>query len=231
MKFVKVSEAIENNGIKVLIHGPSGSGKTYSISTLPDLDRTLVISAEAGLLCLKDIEKDGMKVSSMLDTVTIQDIDGLREVHQYLKTDDHFKNIVLDSLSEIGQKVLATEKARNKDGRAAYGEMADIMVKMAKGFRDLEGKNVIMICQQEKTQDADGRILYGPSMPGNKVGQALPYLFDLVGCMRVKKDEEGNVKHAIQFIDDELYCVKDRSGKLSSFEKPNWENIFKKCLD
>jgi len=37
---------------------------------------------------------------------------------------------------------------------------------------------VYMSAKLEKTQDEMGRVLYSPSMPGNKTGQALPYFFD-----------------------------------------------------
>ena len=75
---------------------------------------------------------------------------------------------------------LGTEKKSNKDPRAAYGEMQTTMAEVIRSFRDLP-RHVLMTAKLEKSQDEMGRMLYAPSMPGNKTGQALPYFFDLNG--------------------------------------------------
>jgi phage nucleotide-binding protein len=226
----KVSQIIENTGVKAILHGLSGSGKTFSISTLPHLDRTIVLSAEAGLRALKRlVDADGNKIGDIIDGVQIDNITKLRAVHNFLKIEENkYVNIVLDSLTEIAEQVLASEKEKTNDGRKAYGEMNEIILKIIRSFRDLPEKNVIMICQQAKTQDENGRILYAPSMPGKTVAQKLPFMFDIVGCLRTHKDEEGNIRRAIQFAPDEIYEAKDRDGTLDAFEKVDWKHIFNK---
>ena len=42
-----------------------------------------------------------------------------------------------------------------------------------------------------------GRMLYSPSMPGNKTAQALPYFFDEVLALRVEKDADGQPQRGI----------------------------------
>jgi hypothetical protein len=80
----------------------------------------------------------------------------------------------------------------------------------------------------EKSTDEMGKILYAPSMPGNKVGQSLPYFFDLVLALRVVKDADGNHVRALMCESDGLWQAKDRSGKLQAWEAPDLGEIIKK---
>jgi len=151
------------------------------------------------------------------------------EVYDYLKTHDHgFDWVVLDSISEIGEVCLSAEKRVNKDARAAYGNTIEIMTVMLKKFRDLP-MNVMMTCKQSRTEDQDtGRTHYGPSLPGSRLANEIPYLFDIVGALRVEQDNEGNLYRVLQTGTDLKYVAKDRSGTLDLFEEPNLETIFNK---
>ncbi|NCC97527.1 MAG: hypothetical protein EOM02_11940 [Synergistales bacterium] len=73
-----------------------------------------------------------------------------------------------------------------------------------------------------------GRVLYYPSMPGNKVGQQLPYFFDEVLALRVEKDSEGKPQRALMCEPDGLWTAKDRSGRLDPWEAPDLGAIIKK---
>ena len=229
MEIHKVKDIAGTAGVKCILHGPSGSGKTYSISTIPDPETVLVLSAEAGLLSIKEAAGD-------VDAMVIANMDELREAYEYVEGEKgaRYKTIVLDSLSEIAQQVLSAEMANTKDGkkpdgRQVYGILFDKVVKLVKSFRDLPNKNVILLCQQEKVTDDGGRIFYGISMPGKKLTQELPYLTDLVACLRVRMNDEGELERRFQFTDlDEQYQAKDRSGKLDDFESPDWGKIFDK---
>ena len=92
------------------------------------------------------------------------------------------------------------------------------MTDLIRAFRDLSGKNVYMSAKLEKVQDESGRILYGPSMPGNKLSQMLPYFFDEVLALRIEKDSEGQTSRALMCESDGLWSAKDRSGKLEAYE-------------
>jgi hypothetical protein len=85
-----------------------------------------------------------------------------------------------------------------------------------------------MTAKLEKTQDEMGRILYAPSMPGNKTGQSLPYFFDEVLALRVEKDADGFAQRALMCDSDGLWLAKDRSGKLESWEAPDLSMIINK---
>jgi hypothetical protein len=94
-------------------------------------------------------------------------------------------------------------------------QIADVI----RSFRDIPNKHVYMSAKLEKSQDEMGRILYAPSMPGNKAGQALPYFFDEVLAIRVEKNtESGELMRVLQTNTDGLWQAKDRSGTLDMWE-------------
>jgi phage nucleotide-binding protein len=210
--------AAQDQGIKCLVYGASGTGKTFLSSTLPGV--TVILSAEAGLLSLRQFDIDSTSIKTMQD---------LKDAYKFLCEDKKYSNIVIDSLSEIAEAVLVDAKSGNKDGRMAYGDMAEAVVKLVKAFRDLPGKNVVMIAKVERTKDElSGAMLYNPSFPGTKLGQALPYLFDEVFALRTDKDEEGNTIRYLQTARDNQFDAKDRSGTLNQFEKADMGIIFGK---
>ena len=207
------------NGVKLLVYGQSGAGKTTLIKTLP---KPIVLSAEGGLLSLQDAD---------LPFIEISDMETLREAYTWLTQSDEakgFESVALDSISEIAEVVLNAEKKATKDPRQAYGAMQEQMTDIIRSFRDLPGRHVYMSAKLEKTQDEMGRVLYAPSMPGNKTGQALPYFFDEVLALRVEKDGEGVTQRALMCDSDGLWLAKDRSGKLGPWEAPDLGEIIAK---
>ena len=216
---VKTTGSLSANGVKVLCYGAAGAGKTSLIKTLPN---PIVLSAEGGLLSIQDAD---------LPYIEISDMATLQEAYKWLTESADakgFQSVALDSISEIAEVVLNAEKKATKDPRQAYGAMQEQMADIIRAFRDIGGKNVYMSAKLEKTQDEQGRILYGPSMPGNKTGQALPYYFDLVLALRVEKDAEGNTQRALMCDSDGLWLAKDRSGKLAAWEAPDLGAIIAK---
>jgi len=216
---VKTTGSLSANGVKVLVYGQAGAGKTSLVKTLPS---PIVLSAEGGLLSIQDADLPYIEISSM---------DNLKEAYQWLTESSDaksFQSVALDSISEIAEVVLNYEKKVNKDPRAAYGAMQEQMADIIRAFRDLPGRHVYMSAKLEKTQDEMGRVLYSPSMPGNKTGQALPYFFDEVLALRVEKDTEGNTQRALMCDSDGLWLAKDRSGKLATWEAPDLAGIIAK---
>jgi phage nucleotide-binding protein len=212
---LKSTGDIHAKGLKVLVYGQAGSGKTTLTKTLP---KPVVLSAEDGLLSLKD---------DNIPFVEIKNIGDLHDAYSWLQDSDEFESVVLDSISEIAEVVLAHEKKVNKDGRAAYGEMDVQLSEIIRAFRDLN-MHVLMTAKLEKQQDEMGRMLYFPSLPGNKTAQKLPYFFDEVLALRIEKDEEGKTQRALMCDSDGLWLAKDRSGKLEAWETPDLGEIIAK---
>jgi phage nucleotide-binding protein len=216
---VKTTGSLAANGVKVLVYGQAGAGKTSLIKTLPS---PIVLSAEGGLLSIQDADLPFIEITSMTE---------LQEAYTWLTSSDEakaYKSVALDSISEIAEVCLNTEKKATKDPRQAYGAMQEQMADIIRAFRDLPGRHVYMSAKLEKTQDEMGRVLYAPSMPGNKTGQALPYFFDEVLALRVEKDGDGNTQRALMCDSDGLWLAKDRSGKLDAWEAPDLSAVIAK---
>ena len=217
---LKSTKGLHANGVKCLVYGHAGSGKTSLIPTLP---APVALSAEGGLLSISGADVPYIEIASMAN---------LMEAYTWLTESAEaqaFESVALDSISEIAEVVLAEELKRNKDGRAAYGELNTVMAQMIRAFRDLPGRHVYFTAKCEKAQDETGRMLYSPMMPGKSLSQNLGYFFDLVMPLRVDKDAEGNTFRALMTYSDGLWQAKNRAaGRLDMWEAPDLGAIIRK---
>lgn len=221
---LRSTKGLHANGVKMLVYGAAGSGKTSLIATLPN---PVIFSAEGGLLSIAD---------SDLPFIEISDMASITDAYEWLIGADEakqFQSIALDSISEIAEVVLSAEKKRTVNGklidpRQAYGQMQELMSDLVRAFRDIPGKHVYFSAKVEKSSDEMGRVSYAPSMPGNKMAQALPFYFDEVLALRVEKDEAGQPVRALMTQSDGLWQAKDRSGRLDAWEMPDLGAIIRK---
>ena len=207
-------------GVKALIYGPSGVGKTRLSGTAP---KPLIVSAESGTLSIAGNNHPEAKISSIKD---------LAEVFGWLQSSaaSMIESVCLDSLTEIMEMVLSSIKPGYKDARQAYLELQETTMLWVRKFRDgLPGKHVFMTAKMEWVKDeATGICSYQPMMPGQKLGPALPYLFDEVFRLGVGKDTSGNKFRFLQTEADLQYVAKDRSGNLAPTEHPDLTFLVKK---
>jgi hypothetical protein len=201
---LRSTKTYATSGVKVLVYGMAGAGKTRLIATAPN---PVVISAESGLLSLTGYD------IPYIDVKTMQDLGDAYKWATGSEEAEKFGTICLDSVSEIAEVILTNEKAANKDPRKAYGTMADSVTALVRSFRDIPGKHVYVTAKAEQKQDESGLMLYQPSIPGAKVGQALPYFFDEVFALRTLKDADG-LHRWLQTQGDQQWTAKDRSGCL-----------------
>jgi phage nucleotide-binding protein len=216
---IKRTSGMSANGVKLLVYGAAGAGKTVLAGTLPS---PIILSAEGGLLSLQALDLPYIEISSMKD---------LQEAYEWVSESEEagqYQSIEIDSLSEIAEVVLSSEKKVAKDPRQAYGAMQEQMTDLIRAFRDLPGKHVYMSAKMEKASDEMGRISYAPSMPGNKIAQQLPYFFDEVLALRVEKDDQGAAQRALMCDSDGLWLAKDRSGLLDQWEAPDLGTVISK---
>jgi len=216
---LQTTKGIVSRGVKMLVYGQAGAGKTSLIATLP---KPIVLSAEGGLLSIADNDVPYIDINSM---------ETLGEAYQWLTESDEakqYESVALDSISEIAEVVLSAEKKKTKDPRQAYGALQEQMGDLIRSFRDLPDRHVYFSAKMEKTQDDMGRILYAPSMPGNKLAQSLPFFFDEVLALRVEKDADGAIQRALMCESDGLWQAKDRSGKLAAWEAPDLAEVINK---
>ncbi|MGB1373655.1 MAG: hypothetical protein ACPG6R_11075, partial [Aequoribacter sp.] len=121
---------------------------------------------------------------------------------------DKYDWLFVDSLSEIAEVILRKNLEEAKDPRQAYGATQDAVLDKVRRMRDMPGINVAIICQQ-----ADGRL----SMPGQKLGPKIPYMFDEIFCV-VSKGEGDDTQYFVQTEGDAKFLAGDRSGKLRRLE-------------
>lgn len=201
--------------VKMLVYGQSGAGKTVLCAGMPT---PIILSAEGGLLSLRDVDLPVIEIASLQD---------LHEAYAYCIQSEH-ESVCLDSISEIAELVLGVEKKATKDPRQAYGAMQEKMADLLRAFRDIP-KHVYFSAKLERIKDElTGAVLFGPSMPGQKLAQSIPYFFDEVFCLRVEKDAEGAPQRWLQTNEDVQRLAKDRSGALDMFEPPNLGAIITK---
>lgn len=220
MKITTTDVLGKSHGIKVLVYGRAGMGKTTLCGTAPS---PLIISAESGLLPLR-----GKRIP-VIEVKTIKDVwDAYSWVTSSAEA-KHIQTVCMDSLSEIAEVVLVAEKKKSKDPRQAYGGLADEAIGLAKAFRDLPNKHVVVTAKEAAiTNPVTGVTRYGPKAPGQIVGPDLPYLFDEVFYASVGKDNTGASYHYLRTRPDAQVDAKDRSGVLDEIEYPDLSHIFKK---
>lgn len=223
MKINSTSDFHINSGLKVLIYGDSGSGKTALCSTTDA--PTLILSAESGLLSLKDHNIDYINLNSMKD---------VREAYHFVSTSEEaaqYSWICIDSLSEIAEMCLAEEMRMNKDPRKAYGELNNKMMALIKAFRDMPNKNIYMSAKLTQEKDEySGAMLFGPMMPGRTLSAQLPYMFDEVFYLKRELGPDKEKSIYLLTSQDFNARAKDRSGKLDVYEAPSLSSVYKKIM-
>mgnify|MGYP000196209797 CR=1 FL=1 len=222
LTFTTTDQAAQLHGVKALVYGPSGSGKTALCATAPS---PIILSAEAGLLSLRKFQ---------IPVIEIKTVEDLTEAHRWCQQSAEarqFATVCIDSISEIGEVVLANAKLQVKDPRQAYGELIEKMTRTIRAFRDLRGKHVYMAAKMEPVKDeTTGIVRYMASMPGSKLGPQLPYLFDEVFRLGINKTPQGEQYRFLQTQPDLQYDAKDRSGALDTIEPPDLNHVITKIL-
>lgn len=237
IQFSTAAQASQSSGVKVLVYGGSGTGKTVLSATLPT---PVLISAESGALSLRQANLERLfgvgnpQVTYNMPMIIVSKVEDLTEAYNWCANSHEakqFQSIGLDSISEIGEVVLNNAKRQVKDPRQAYGELIEKMETTVRLFRDLAGKNVYMAAKMEPMKDEmSGIVKYGPSMPGSKLGQKLPYFFDEVFRLGINKTPQGESYRFLQTQPDLQYEAKDRSGALAAMEYPFLTSVFDKIL-
>lgn len=218
--------------ICALVIGPAGIGKTSLLRTIPEGHNVCVLSAEAGLLCVRDLVRsgqvEGFEIGSMQDMT-----DALNHLATNKEAKAKYQWVMIDSLTEIaGRCVEAMQKKypSKSDSFGLWGEYNDQITAIVKGFRDLKQYNVVFTCLPQTEKDEQKRMFYGPSISGKGIKERLTSYFDLV-LFYTKVTIEGSEERVFITEDYERRPAKDRSGMLNTpFEEPSLSTVFNKIM-
>lgn len=211
--------------LKVLVHGPAGVGKTRLAATTGDPAGTLIVSAEGGLLSLRDHDirqievgagpEAWAKIEAVVDAILAGQIPDVRW-------------LFIDSITEIAEALLSSAKVKFNDPRLAYGVLGERIPAMIRKLRDVPA-HVVMIAKQGRPEIEGQPPMFAPAMPGKSLTAALGYLFDEVFAMQLitveGKDEPQRAFLTQRTLTHE---AKDRSGALNPIEPARLDRIAKK---
>ena len=217
--------------IKACVTGAAGTGKTSLMGTVPEGDTVCVLSAEGGLLSVRD-----HVLAGRIHEFPIKSIKDLQDGLAALKTEpfrERYQWVFLDSLSEIAilcKKELEDRNSGQPLDFKGWGAYDRTMSSLIRAFRDLEGYNVVVICAETVEYDDLKRRFVGPAMPGKSLKEILPHIFDEVFHAVVEIDEKGQEHYRLYTKKRPGFPGKDRSGKLAPVEQPNLAAIKAKIL-
>lgn len=148
-----------------------------------------------------------------------------------------FRTCVVDSLTELQAfsmyKILGIGNTMAFDANMPDREwshfnkiLANVQV-MARAFRDLQ-MNVILLCQENRTQDDTKKFIYGPMLEGQMAKRIMGFV-DQVGYITIVRDDKGVEQRHLIVQPGYGFEAKNRAGifKGKSFVDPYMPDIMK----
>jgi len=215
----------KENFVNYIIYGESGVGKTSLVKQFPS-ENSLVLSAEDGLLSIKDHSVDYVNVKSLED---------VKEVIKTIVTKEH-KYIFIDSITELSQNhysyllkkygKIASDNGKDVSsyGLKIWGDFGNDFSDVFKELRRLE-KTVVALCLEKEKENEVGKKVSMPDIYG-KTAERIIAWFDECFRMMVKGD-----KRIFLTEKTEISWAKDRSSKLEKVVDANLLEIHKKIIE
>lgn len=239
--------------ICALLIGPAGIGKTSQIRCLLGQDfqggqwvqtqyapeKVLVLSAESGLLCVRELVASGQ-----VEGFEIRSLSEFREALFWCYSQEFanagYQWVFIDSLTEIAARCaedLQRKYPSKSDSFKMWGEYTAMMTDIIKRFRDMPHVSVVFTCLVSSEKDDTGRRTLVPDISGAGLKTRLPSYFDEVFHLTrvnvvVGGDEKNPVTENRLVFDtrEPVGLAKDRSGKLAEREYPNMLIVRNKIL-
>lgn len=216
---------------RIMVYSQAGLGKTTAIKTAPN---PIIISAERGLLPLKDVSIPVIEVSNKTE---------IEEAKEFVASDSvemkDIEMVAVDSWSEIAETVLSEEfirpnsNAKKRHGQEVYGELGRWGKDFLAFFRDVVGKkrHVYMTAKMQRFEDEYSNLTtWNPEAPGATLTRNAPHYFDYVFPMRIGELKDKRQYRYWQTQPDIQYYAKSRGG-LALQEEPNLTKLFNKLKE
>jgi phage nucleotide-binding protein len=220
MESITTTAGLHSESIKCLVYGKAGVGKTSLLGT-GDNEKTLILSAESGLLSLSD---------KSIDVLVIRAWPDLAAIYKELESGStKYTTICIDSLTEVSDMLVqflqkSSDFQDPKNALKMWGEYNKKMVSIVKAFRDLKGFNVVFTALAEDVNDG-GMLIKKPLIQGSKAQSLLTSFFDEVLYLAIN---ESTGEREIHTQPTNYYDAKDRSGKLDRIEVTDLTALFNK---
>lgn len=205
-----------NEGVSILIYGQSGIGKSTDVGYA--LRKAAWLQTEPGGLIpvVRCVGYTPQNVITLFDAVNPE-----RELRNAVDTvlnkarSGHVSTIVLDTGSEITERMVGSYMKKNADGRMAYGKLMINVIEIVQKVI-AAGVWFVCICHElppEVDERTGNKLRGGPLFPGKKLPRSMPPKFDLV--LRATTDKKvGSQAKRVYRCDplDGDYIMKDRFG-------------------
>lgn len=228
---MQISKTTPGQGfLNMLVYGQPGTGKTRFCGSAEPRFKTLIASAESGLLSLNNNKVNGEVFS--YDYVKVTKFEEIEEIYKFLAFSKHdYKLLALDSGTEL-QKVcmdfILREEKIEKPRIQDWGTLNDKMTRLIRTMRDLPIHLIMTSLMDEDKDELTGEVKVYPSFQG-KISKSIGGYFDEVfySYCTSKKSESGNTfEYKLLTQNSGKYLGKDRSGKLPQIINPNFCEIY-----
>lgn len=208
-------------GVKCISYGAGGSGKSPVSNTAP---RPVYLAIEPGLLSMRS------------STIPAWEGTTLEKINEFLtwlfnsKEANNYDTVIIDSLSEWAELLLAKYMRLNSHGLKAYGDTAEAFLRDAMRLYFMPQKHMYLIAK-ETTIKQDGVEKRRPYYPGKEIYKEMDHKFDEILNLGLHTIP-GVVDQQKAFCTGETYDIhaRDRSGKLDLYEPPDLTYIFNKIM-
>lgn len=207
-------------GAKSIIYGPPGSAKTPGVNYAP---RPVLLSCEPGMLSMR-----GSTVPTW-EAHTAERIDEFFEWFFKSTETKNFDTLAVDSASEMCEIYLNRAKKQNKHGLAAYGQMAEDVLKHLNGIYYTQQKHAYIIAKQELVFESNFRVKR-PYYPGQQLPVQMPHKYDFILHLDIQNVPGMGQVPAFRCIGSIDTMARNRTGNLAEFEPPNFGQLVQKVM-
>lgn len=214
------SDFAKNYGVKAIVYGPPGSAKTPLINTCPN---PVLLACEPGLLSMR---------GSNVPTWEAYTADAIDEFFTWFFNSNEtkkFDTLAIDSISQMAEIYLQKALKEKKHGLQAYGDMATKTLSQLNALYFVKEKHTYLIAKQEIISE-NGLAFRRPYFPGKQLPIEMSHKYDQILHLDIQNIPGYGQHRAFRCIGTIDVMARDRTGKLSEFEPPNFNDLIKKAM-